>query len=265
MKYPTLIPILFAAATFAQESNLDALLSELARNPRASSKDGEVLIRLERQPSDPRIVPALEAAFDKATDKKTKQYVAQTLVHIGGPDRYYEYLAGFARAAVASDMPAPFNIGKDGNGAIVTNPECEAWAKGHDMDIETALKVALYDLMEDVSFLAKARDKRANAIFRDGLNSHLLGVVTYSAEGLALLQDVSAIPLVIAACERMKGSAQMMVAGQLAKFQNPDADRAMERFITNEVSRKNIRREAQLIWTGELRNQAMRNTGKTAK
>jgi hypothetical protein len=262
MKYFSLILILFAAATFAQE-NLDTLLSELARNPLTTGEGGDVLHRLERQPSNPRIIPALETAFDKATDKKTKQEVARTLVHIGGPDRYYEYLAGFARAAVASDMPAPSNIGKDGNGAITTDPGFEAWAKDHGMDIKTALQAAMYDLPEDVSFLAKARDKRANAIFRDGLNSRSPGVVTYSAEGLAYLQDLSAIPLVVAACERLHPS-EVMVAQQLAKFQNPEADRAMERFITSEVSRKNIRREAQMIWAGELRNQAMRNTGKTA-
>lgn len=257
----SVIPVLFAAAVVAQE-NLDSLLSELAKNPLTTGEGGDVLHRLERQPSDPRIVPALEAAFDKAKDKKTKQYVAQTLVKIGGPDRYYDYLAGFARTAVSSDMPVPSNIGKDGNGAIVTNPEFEAWARDHGMDIKTALQAALYDLPQDVSFLAEARDKRANAIFRDGLNSRIPGVVTYSAEGLAYLQDISAIPLVVAACERLHPR-EVIVAQQLAKFQNPDADRAMDRFITSEVSRKNTRREAQMIWAGELRDQAMRNTGKT--
>lgn len=262
---PYLILVLFAAATFAQE-NLDTLLSELARNPLTTGEGGDVLHKLERQPSNPRIIPALETAFDKATDKKTKQEVARTLVHIGGPDRYYEYLAGFARAAVASDIPEPTYYDPDGHAVKDQfNPIFESWAKDHGMDIKTALRQAAYEMPFDVMLLAQTRDKRANPIFRDGLNSQISGVVVFSAEGLALLQDASAIPLVVAACEKLKGGTQNLAAGKLAKFMNPVADREMERFVPNEVTRKNYRQEAQQYWTGELRNQAMRYTGKTAK
>ncbi len=83
------------------------------------------------------------------------------------------------------------------------------------------------------------------------------GVVAYSAEGLAFLRDSSAIPLIIAACERFHGSARTGIAWQFAMFGGDiDADQALQRYIPEASERQRLYRDAQSIWASQMKSQA---------
>ena len=249
--------VLIGPISWAQETDVRTLLAELSRDP----GNATVLYKLEGQPTNQQILEALTATFDRAPDKRRKQEVAKTLIIIGDKsDRYFEYLAGFARAAMAFDGPDPFYYDQAGHALRgMMNPELESWALARGLDPRATMAKAVYEFPEDVDILARARDERANSLFRQGLNSRLPLVVAYSAEGLALLRDTSALPMIIAACDRLKGSARTGVAWQLAKFgQNPEAEQALRRYVPNPTERERVQADAQRFWAHELQNQAQR-------
>jgi hypothetical protein len=259
MKYLRYCIFVLVAGIQQAQADVPALLDELARNPRAFS----LLHRLESEPRDPRIIPALAAAFERASDKNDKQELARSLIVIGVESpQYFEYLAGFARAAVASDSPDPYYYDQDGRGVRgKMNPELESWALAHDLDPRVAMAQAVVEMPRDVEVLARARDKRANPIFREGLKSRVPGVVVYSAQGLAWLRDSSAIPLIIAACERFHGSARTVIVWQFAMFGgNIDADQALQRYVPEEKERQRLYRDAQSAWEAQMKSQARRES-----
>src|SRR5260370_24261543 len=139
------------------------------------------------------------------------------------------------------------------------NPERESWALAHGLDPRAAMAQAVGEMPHDVYILAEARDQRANSIFREGLKSRVPGVAAYSAEGLAWLRDSSAIPLIIAACERFHGSARTGIAWQFAMFGgNIDADQALQRYIPQATERQRLYRDAQSVWASQMKSQARR-------
>src|SRR5260370_3509761 len=138
------------------QADVPALLDELARNPQEFS----LLHRIESEPRDPRIIPALAAAIERAQNKRSKQDLAKSLIVIGAESpQYFEYLAGFARAAVASDSPDPYYYDQDGRSVRgKMNPELESWALVHELDPRAAMAQAVGEMPHDVYILAEHRD-----------------------------------------------------------------------------------------------------------
>ena len=257
MKYLRYCIFVVVAGIQQSKADVPALLAELSHNP----GDSRILYKLEGEPRDPRIIRALAAAFERTPDKRSKQELAKTLVVIGAESpQYFEYLAGFARTAVASDSPDPYYYDPDGRSVQAKiSPELESWALARGLDPRAAMANAVGEMPHDVYMLAWARDKRANSIFREGLKSHVPGVVAYSAQGLAFLRDSSAIPLIVAACERFHGSARTGIAWQFAMFSGDiDADQALQRYIPEASERQRLYRNAQSSWAGEMKSQASR-------
>src|SRR5260370_12270342 len=149
---------IFVLVAGIQQSHADvpALLDELARNPQEFS----LLHRIESEPRDPRIIPALAAAFERAPDKRSKQDLPKSLIVIGSESpQYFEYLAGFARAAVASDSSDPYYYDQDGRALPgKMNPEMESWAHTHGLDPRGAIRQMVAEQPKALSILAAYRD-----------------------------------------------------------------------------------------------------------
>ncbi len=104
-KTPPLTLIVLASLAsielLAQNTDVDRLLNQLKNVP----LDKTVLYSLEAHSSD-RILPALRAAFDGRGDKREKQEIAATLLRLGErSDKYFEFLAVYARASVEDRAP----------------------------------------------------------------------------------------------------------------------------------------------------------------
>ncbi len=172
--------------------------------------------------------------------------IAATLLHLGSKsDPYFDFLAGYARKAI--EDRTPFFLLYDASGRAVKgqwNPAFERWCEENSWDKKEVGAWQFQAYPEDVRLLASARDPRARDLLKRGLESQNPLVVYYSAEGLALLYDISAIPLIIKACERLPAEPSITVARTLAEYMTPDADRAMERFVKDPRLREGYKREA---------------------
>ena len=204
---------------------------------------------------DRRAIPALEKAFQKATDRIDKEGIAGSLVRLGDKNEiYWNFLAQYARAAVENDMPFPYDF--DADGEIIGNPkdvpekyapEFLAWCKKRGEQTGSAAQQALYGLPGDLLALAATGDSRGSEILFRGLESRNYYVVSVSAKGLARLQDRRAIKPIIQACERAPAGMGEVVAESLAFFDDSEAQSAAVRFIHNPKALEAVRQKAKIM------------------
>jgi len=246
--------LLLLALTVIGQDDLSALLAQLGDN------QFEILAvgALEAHTPDPRIMPALEEAFDRRKAKEEKQEIAVTLIRLGNRSaKYFDFLAGFARAAV--DDRTPFFMDFDQNGRAIRgqfSAEFLNWcAINHQDPKVTAAKQFGYP--KDVLSLARAKDPRAIEIFRKGLESPYPNVVGFSVQGLARLQDTAAMPLIEKACERLRGGRDA-VAMELPWFATREAEALMERLMPDRNDRDFMTRQIQGLRLIELRQSVSR-------
>jgi hypothetical protein len=219
------------------------LLMRLAEKSLAPS----VLFGLEKQPTDPRIVPALQSAFDSRSAKEERQEIAVTILRLGERgDKYFNYLAGFVREAIEDSTP----YFQTTRGQFTA--EFENWCAQHRKDPRSVAAIQL-GYFEDVRFLAKAQDGRATELFRHGLGSPNPLVVVASVEGLGRLQDTGALPLIETAAERVPG-AKGAISMQLPWFRAVEAYRLMERLEPNPKAR-----EMYVIWVRQQQRTQIEN------
>lgn len=210
------------------QDEVTTLLGQLAGN----GLDRSALLALEGHPPDPRIIPGLEAAFESREAKNDKQAIAVTLLRLGEKsDKYFDFLAGFARVAVEDRTPY-FQVNR---GQFTL--EFEAWCAQHGKDPRTVASIQIGVYPEDVLALAKSQDPRAAELFRKGLESRNPTVVGFCVEGLGRLQDVTAIPLIAKAAERLPG-AKRAIAMQLPWYGRFEAYQLMERLEPDRRSRE---------------------------
>jgi len=203
---------------------------------------------------DKRAIPALEKAFQKATDRIDKEGIAGSLVRLGDKNEIYcNFLAQYARAAVENDMPFPYEF--DADGEIIGNPkdvpekyapDFLAWCKKHGEQTGSTAQQALYGLPVDLLALAATGDSRGSEILFRGLESRNYYVATFAARGLARLQDRRAIKPIIQACERAPGMAEV-IAEALVFFDDPEAQSAAARFIHNRKTLEAVRHKAKTM------------------
>jgi hypothetical protein len=238
-------------------------LSKLLERLTTNTLDVSVLYSLEGQPPDARTIPALAAAFEQKELKKEKQWVAATLLRLGEKsDRYFDFLAGYAREAVEDRTPSFERY--DANGRAIRgqfSAEFENWCaqNGKDPRAVTAIQLGVYP--EDVLMLAKAQDQRALDLFKQGLDSPNPGVVGYSVQGLARLQDITAIPLIARTAERLPIGARGIIAMQLPWYSRPEAEPLIARLVPDQGLRDSLKREVQMQQFAEL-SRALRRQGK---
>ena len=222
-------------AKSANEITADALLALLRESP----LDLSVVPRVEKL-KDPRALPALRQAFEEHDAKSERQYIAIALIHLGESDKkYFDFLARYAEAAVDSDAPPV--LAQDEKGDPIRgklNPEFEAWARKSGVDVKVAAGVQLYTLPEDVMLLGNARDPRAIPLLRRGLRSRNDGVTSMAAHGLALLNDVGSVPMIIRECGVRRPVVTSMLIGDLAVYTDPESLRIIDQTLTDPELRK---------------------------
>lgn len=195
---------------------------------------------------DKTALPPLRQAFEDSNSKLEKQTIASTLLSYGDKDiRFLEYLAGFAKTAIESDMPFP--IAFDSQGSAIRgqySSEFVAWAARNRIDPHKAAEEAMFGQPGDVLFLASAVDSRAFDLLLRGLEAKNYFVVANAARGLARLQDARAIRPIIEACKRAPPELARLIAEALVYFDDPEAQAAAERFILNKAVLNELRQRA---------------------
>ena len=89
----------FSPLAIAQ-SDSDDLLAKL------NGPLDNVLLHLESLPLDAKTLPALRAEFERRQAKEEKQKIAATLLRLGDTsDRYFQFLAGYAKEAIDDRTP----------------------------------------------------------------------------------------------------------------------------------------------------------------
>jgi HEAT repeat protein len=176
-------------------------------------------------------IPYLKKQFSITQDQTTKEAVASALVRLGdGDPTYWDYLVQGATAAIDSDEPFP--EGFDAKGKLVPRPSQEftAWAKAHNLTIDSAVGTAMHDYPLNVMFLGTARDPRAIPLLRQALASPNYVIQEMGAEALADMQDKASIPFIIAACRNAPAELASALAKFLMEFDDPQAQSAVKEF-----------------------------------
>jgi hypothetical protein len=196
---------------------------------------------------DAAAVAELERRFAASATKQEKQEIAEALLsRREGDQPYFDFLAGFARQAVASDAPFPY--GYDAAGKLIPgkfSAEFLAWAAARKVDPAGAVPKVFAEYPMDVYLLALTGDPRGADIFLKGLASPNFLVAYRSAFGLAKLRYKAAIPDIVAAAERAPGDGSELIARTLVLFDDPAAQAAAERLIKNKQLLQALRSNAQ--------------------
>ena len=241
---------------------LGNLLGQLTKGPFEKA----TLLALEGQPDDGRVVPALHFAFTQAADKSEKQWIASTLLRLGdSTQEYSDFLIDSATEALEDRSPLFADYDSDGNmvkGRFSAKFEVWCRANGKDPRSVAALQFGTYP--EDVLVLARARDPRAKEALRRGLQSPNPLVVGYSVQGLARIQDVSAIPIIAAMAENSPASTRTLISMNLPWYSAVNATLLIERLTPDLKVRAPLVRQVQAEQLLDQQN-ALRRLAKTAK
>jgi HEAT repeat protein len=244
------------------QDEVSALLARLSSDP----FDESVLYAIERRPSDDRIVPALEAAFDHRAAKSEKQAIAETILRLGNKaERFLEFLANYAREAV--EDRTPFFLKVDAEGKAVPgqfSAEFENWCAQNGKDPRSVASVQSIVYPKDVLALAEVQAPSALELFKKGLDSPNPIVVSISVRGLGRLRDVASIPLIAKACDRLP-SARRAVAVELPWYSDPQADALMERLVPDRKARSRYAADVDQLRLAELDRILSRTRGSRTK
>ena len=244
-------------------SRIDELLAVL-QNDRATLPG---LGNLEDQPIDPRTLPALKVAFERRKEKEDRQRIAATLVRLGertGP--YFDFLIHYATVAIEDG--APFCLRYDTYGHSVRgelNAAFLNWCAQNGQDQQAIARRQLHDYPKDVLTLAEVDDLRSRDVLRRGLDSPNELVVAFSVQGLGRIHDCSAVPLIATSLKDRPIDAQNTVALQLPWFGTSDAQRIMERIISDRALREAVTGRIEQQRFTELKRALKRNSGTTQK
>jgi hypothetical protein len=174
-------------------------------------------------------IPILEARFETSQDTEVREHIAIELWRRGYTKlAYSELILRLAREAV--DSPKPFNYGRDGKSFEVT-PEFLTWAKAHNIPEKDVPEFGLYLVPGHIMLAAELLEPHSGEIFRHGLESPNDMIVVESAQALAKLQDVSALPLLIDLCAARPGLAPTIAFEALIYFDDSRAEAAARQYL----------------------------------
>lgn len=184
-------------------------------------------------------IPALEQQFPLTKDDLTKGKLAEVLVRLGDKDPvYWSFLVQQAQPAVESDRPSP--VAFDSDGKFIRNqwsPEFIAWAKARNLAVSDAGQDAVYWLPVRLLLLAATDDRRAIPILRQGLRSRNYFISSAAALGLAEYRDKDSIPLIVRECQNRPAEAAATIARNLAFFDDPAAQSAVDKYVPPESAK----------------------------
>jgi len=150
-----------------------------------------------------------------------------------------------AKQAIETDMPSPVAYDVKGKPALDSiNPAFVAWCGRHGLEPVKAAYDAWWKLPGKVIPLAASGDPRGLPLLLQGLHSPNYMVVTVSAKGLARINDKHAIAPIIDACQKAPMETVEAIAWSLLYFDDPEAQGAADKFITNKEFLETFRRDA---------------------
>jgi len=188
-------------------------------------------------------VPMLEEKFERTKDPLDKAHVASALVRLGDTNpNYWDFLVDEATPAVQSQVPDPFQYDAKGKLIKGISPDFEAWAKAHGAPPGKVYYDQMYLFPGALGLLAMTHDARALPLLREGLSSPNYMIEAEAALGLAELDDQRSVPDIIRACKQAPADAARAIAGSLVYFDDPEAQRTVDRYFSKESAK--ARREA---------------------
>lgn len=205
-------------------------------------------------------IHALEDQFVREKDVTTKTKIAAGLVRLGDKDNtYWNYLEQQAELALDSDIPdVMFSESQAKMMDGLSSPELQAWAKAHNVDVNTAGIDAIYDFPGKVLELAATGDRRGIPLLRRALQARDYLIVAMAAKGLAQIPDKDSISLIIAACQRAPAGYATEIAKSLIWFDDPRAQTAADTYVPKEAAK--IFRDARAQGMGVLGWQRINKT-----
>jgi HEAT repeat protein len=184
-------------------------------------------------------IPVLKEQSARSNDDDTKAKIASALVRLGDKDDGdWDLLLKQATLAVKSDAPPLVKYDTQGK-AIRGQPSIEfsAWAKSHNMSVESAAESAEYGLPIKLGFLAETGDTRGIPLLRQALQSPNYLVAAMAARGLAQAQDEGSVSLIVETCRKAPADAATAIAGALVFFDDPQAQSAVDIYLPREYAR----------------------------
>lgn len=199
---------------------------------------------------DPRVIPALRAAFDRQREPLPREFIAAALVRLGETDPvYFNNIAGAARDALEADLPYDSSLAAvvAKSSVLQGQEEIQAWAQAHNVSAAEALYRATIEIPGAVEALALTADKRSVPILLLALRSPNFLVVREGALGLGRMREASAIGPIIAACQRLGPEDRPWIAKSLLYFPSRKARDAARSIIVDparlQLWSEDVRRE----------------------
>jgi hypothetical protein len=184
-------------------------------------------------------IPALEEQFPLADHEIDKAQIAQVLVLLKAPnDTYWNYLVKLITPILDGNGPDPIAFDAQGKELPDVSPAFEAWVDANKLDPPSAWQNATLVYPGYIIFLGETEDPRAVSLLRSALASPNYFIAAQASEGLALLKDEGAIPLIVDAARRAPASAARLIAEPLGYFANPDAQAALDLFVPAEQAQR---------------------------
>jgi hypothetical protein len=184
-------------------------------------------------------IPALEEQFFLANHELDKAQIAEVLVQLKAPnDTYWNYLVKLITPILDSNAPGPMAFDAQGKELPGVSAAFEAWVDANSLDPPSALQNATIVYPGYIILLGLTEDPRAVSLLRGALASPNCLIAAQASEGLALLKDEGAIPLIVDAARRAPSNAASLIAEPLGYFANPDAQAALDRFVPAERAQR---------------------------
>jgi hypothetical protein len=201
---------------------------------------------------DPGAVKNAEKFFALSSDTHKKERVASILLSVGVSDAvYFDYLSSEATKSLNVGIPWPTLY--DDHGSLVKdrlNPEFLEWCAKRKLEPLSVFNATYYDVPVPWRYLAAAGDPRSYELLINGLHSTNLMIASFSALGLAKLQDPRAVPEIITALRKAPLETRYTIIEALLYFRDSRAQVVVEEFASdktklafyrNKVTRNGIR------------------------
>jgi hypothetical protein len=184
-------------------------------------------------------IPGLQKQFEIKTDPLDKAKIAQVLLSLGVKnDVYWNYLEKLVTPILDSDAPDPAPD-YDAQGKHIPGPSQAFvdWARSHGKSPGEAAESAVYVWPGYVVLLGASGDSRAIPLLQRAFGSPNRMMQTAAAMGLAEMQDVTSIPLIIARCKSAPSEIAAVIAESLAYFDDPEAQKAVDMYVPSGIAK----------------------------
>lgn len=182
-------------------------------------------------------IPDLEKQFTVASDIVRKAKIAQVLLSLGDrKDIYWNYLAELVKPALESDIPSPIQYDDTGKSVPGLSHDFVTWAQIHGLVPDEVGENAIYVLPGIVMLVGASHDQRAVPLLRRALLSPNPMIQIAASKGLAEMQDVTSVPLIVAKCKEVPAEEAEAIAESLVYFDAPEAQSMVDALVPKELA-----------------------------